>query len=338
MSLSELQVIEISDDERSAMVARGKRAREDDDSSSEERLYKPMLSCPYCFEKLGCASGLVICAITTCRPILHLVCEACVPKLPKVNGASVCGLCRQPAGSIVPLGSLLDERGDEKAGASLQQAVKRVRADEVRAPQPVMIAPAVVPPVEDLQECRNRYALRMMNRNLPMPEDGCVVFSTSVPQFEGNTYPRSHSGGGAPKLSWRLEVTESVLPFLRQHMSDFNLTVLESQKAHQRWAYMAIHVVPKYYAELFRARLECYRGHINQSILGRGWSSLVVSTIPICDTALFARITPKEAGEARARIWNSLRPTLTAEFRNVKFRLYHLSTFAGYIALRYAPK
>jgi hypothetical protein len=351
-----VDLTKIDDEPHASQRVVKKRVHDDDDESSEERLYKPTLSCPYCFDKLGCVSGLVLCAITSCRPVLHLVCEACVPKLPKINGAATCGVCRQPVGSIVPLGSLLDEQRDGKAGASLEQAVKRVRSDE-RATVPaaaLSIALPVVAPLSaaagrpaavgrHLQDCRESYALAAMGAALPGGEAGFTIYSDHVPAYEGTDFPLTRQGCTSPKLAWRLDVASGVLGYLRNTFGTFNFSATADQRCPGHWGYMVIDVTPKSYPALLRARKRHYMDLLYGYTIPDAdlvYNSVQIRSqhIPDCDKALFESLrTTKEVISNRKRICRTILASLKAEFPKMSLSIDSDPKYRGYVALLAGP-
>lgn len=87
------------------------------------------LSCPICLDSLG-DPGLVLCIITSCRPVVHYICNGCIKQLPvNASGKALCAECRAPVGAIVPLPAALVD-GDAAAQTEHGAAVKRLRQSE----------------------------------------------------------------------------------------------------------------------------------------------------------------------------------------------------------------
>ena len=138
------------------------------------------LECPICYFSLG-ERGIVLCIITSCRPVVHYICTGCIAK----HGKPECPICKDPLGDVVPLPANLFE-GDDEALAAHSQATKRFRK-EVRpaARQPAAVAP---PPANN-----PHTAVAVPQFSRPMP---VVVASQSrdvdVPPFMSQSDVERH--------------------------------------------------------------------------------------------------------------------------------------------------
>lgn len=89
-----------------------------------------LLQCPVCMDELGVTPGMVMCIITSCRPVVHYICAKCEPELRQ----RVCPTCRAPIGAVVPLPSQA-VANDRLADDAHARAVKRLKDSE---PAPVV--------------------------------------------------------------------------------------------------------------------------------------------------------------------------------------------------------
>jgi hypothetical protein len=93
-----------------------KKSSQGAELSQKRKQICALWACPICLKELGIDDGVVPCALTSCRPVLHLVCFDCSASLKKVDCTKVeCPLCKR-ASEVVPIVDFVAP-GDEEAAA-----------------------------------------------------------------------------------------------------------------------------------------------------------------------------------------------------------------------------
>lgn len=199
----------------------------DNIQTKRSRKSLPSWSCPVCFDELGVDEGVVPCAMTACRPILHIVCLNCTDSLKKDDkGATLCPVCRR-ASEAVPLADFIspDDHeaevkmncikffGEANNDGSLSALVKKSREE----------AAEMKNEHAELVQQRVNYVVKKVNESIASGAParygagGYINITTKVPSFDEKNVTLRCSAPG-----FRRRTREQVIKSLAEIAKEIN--------------------------------------------------------------------------------------------------------------------